>query len=98
MTGPSSFDDADELERVTDALRRLPAVDPRAVDRVVASALARRRARQSRRAWLARAAGLALAVGLAGGGVWVGRRGVTGEDQRVDTLEQRHDLPAEPRA
>ena len=77
MTGPSAFDDADGLERVTDTLRRLPAVDPGAVDRAVAAALTRRRARQSRRAWLARAAGLALAVGLAGGGVWVGRRGVT---------------------
>ena len=75
--GPSSFDDAAGLERVTDALRRLPAVDPRAVDRTVTAALARQRARErsrrSRRAWLARAAGLALAVGLAGGGVWVGR-------------------------
>ena len=76
MTGPSSFDDATGrgLERVTDALRRLPPADPRAVDRVVSAALARRRTRARQRTWLGRAAGLALAVGLAGGGVWVGRR------------------------
>jgi hypothetical protein len=79
MSGPNPFDDATGLERVTDALRRLPAVDPRAIDRTVAAALARRRAQQSRRTWLARAAGLALAVGLAGGGVWVGRREATRE-------------------
>ncbi|AHG88843.1 glycoside hydrolase family 13 domain protein [Gemmatirosa kalamazoonensis] len=74
MTGPSSFDDGTGLERVTDALRRLPPADPRAVDRVVSAALARRQTRARQRTWLARAAGLALAVGLAGGGVWFGRR------------------------
>jgi hypothetical protein len=95
MSGPSSFDDAPAgLERVTDALRRMPAIDPRAIDRTVAAALARRRVRQSRRAWLARAAGLALAVGLAGGGVWVGRRGAPTATSETATTPTATDLTA----
>jgi len=96
MNDPHPFDDAAGLERVTDALRRLPAVDPRAVDRTVAAALARRRARQSRRTWLARAAGLALAVGLAGGGVWVGRSEATRQTPSTETTPTVAKLPTTP--
>lgn len=65
----SPLDDAAGLERVTATLRRFPAVDAHAADRIVSAALHRRRIARRRRTWLAAAAALALAAGLGVGGV-----------------------------
>lgn len=64
MSTVHSSDDAAGLERVTATLGRLPVVDARAADRVLAAALAHQRSARRQRAWLSRAAGLALAVGV----------------------------------
>lgn len=64
-----SFDDAAGLERVTETLRRTPAVRDGAADRVVAAAFARRHRMRRRQTWMARAAGLMVAAGLGAGGM-----------------------------